>query len=78
MTEERLIFSVAIELSCARWVIGALPPRGAKVALGAPGACQDRTPAALAVEIAALHQLAELLVQRFSVLRLAPMSRVRC
>jgi len=35
MTEDRLICTVAIELSRSRWVVGALPPRGAKVAVGA-------------------------------------------
>ena len=35
MTEEVLICTVAIELSRSRWVIGALPPRGAKVTVGA-------------------------------------------
>lgn len=33
MTEECLICTVAIELSRSRWIIGALPPRGTKVAV---------------------------------------------
>lgn len=38
MTEQRLICTVAIELSRARWVIGALPPRGTKVTVSSvPG-----------------------------------------
>jgi hypothetical protein len=38
MTEPHLICTVAIELSRARWVIGALLPRGTKVTVGAvPG-----------------------------------------
>jgi hypothetical protein len=37
MTEDLLICTAAIELSRARWVVGALPPEGAKVAVTAVG-----------------------------------------
>ena len=43
MTEPHLICTVAIELSRARWVIGALLPRGTKVTVGAvPGGDTER------------------------------------
>jgi transposase len=43
MTEVPLTCTVAIELSRARWVIGALPPRGTKVSVGAvPGGNTER------------------------------------
>lgn len=43
MTERPLICTVAIELSRARWVIGALAPRGTKVTVGAvPGGDTER------------------------------------
>lgn len=43
MTDASLICTVAIELSRARWVVGALPPTGNKVSVGAvPGGDTDR------------------------------------
>lgn len=43
MTEPHLICTVAIELSRARWIIGALAPRGTKVTVGAvPGGDTER------------------------------------